>query len=114
MTSLSLRPSIGAVLAAAALAAGACAFGAQMLMTHAYGGLTVAEAGIWQQLIPVSSFAWAAVVLGERVTPLVAVGVALGLAGVVYGTLLGSRPSARPAGPAAVPAPGERPLDAPQ
>jgi len=80
----------------ATLAVGLSAFAAQMLMTHAYGTLAVAEAAVWQQLTPISSFAWA-MTLGERVTGVTAVGVALGVAGIVYATVLGHVPAAEPA-----------------
>jgi drug/metabolite transporter (DMT)-like permease len=70
---------------------GLVAFLAQLLMTEAYGALSVAEAALWQQLTPIASFAWA-LSIGERLTGMAAVGVLLGIAGVVYGSLLGHRP----------------------
>jgi drug/metabolite transporter (DMT)-like permease len=70
---------------------GLTSFGAQMLMTHAYGGLTVPEAAIWQQLTPVASFLWSLALLGERLAPLGVLGVALGLSGVVYGSVWGRK-----------------------
>ncbi len=76
-----------------ALAVGVLAFFAQILMTHAYGALTVPEAALWQQLTPVASYAWALAVLGERLSPLAVAGVLLGGVGVVYGTVLGHRPA---------------------
>ncbi|HET7753220.1 MAG TPA: DMT family transporter [Anaeromyxobacteraceae bacterium] len=76
---------------ALAAAVGVLSFGAQILMTDAYGALTVAEAALWQQLTPVASYVWALVVLGERVGPLEAAGVLLGIAGVTYGTVLGHK-----------------------
>jgi drug/metabolite transporter (DMT)-like permease len=83
------------------VAAGACgvvAFLAQLLMTEAYGALSVPEAALWQQLTPIASFGWA-LTLGERLTGITLVGVLLGIAGVVYGAVLGheSRPNADPA-----------------
>ena len=39
---------------------------AQLLMTEAYGALTVAEAAVWQQLTPIASYLWA-LTLGERI-----------------------------------------------
>jgi drug/metabolite transporter (DMT)-like permease len=78
----------GAMPWLAALGVGLAAFVAQMLMTEAYGALSVAEAAIWQQLTPIASFAWA-LTLGERVTAWTMLGVALGIAGIVYGTVLG-------------------------
>ncbi len=69
----------------AAIALGFTAFLAQMFTTEAYGALAVAEAGIWQQLTPISSFAWALLV-GEPVTATTVVGVALCVSGVWYAT----------------------------
>ncbi len=76
------------------VAAGGCgvvAFLAQLLMTEAYGTLSVAEAALWQQLTPIASFAWA-LTIGESFTGMTAVGVLLGIAGVIYGSVLGHRP----------------------
>ncbi len=75
-----------------AMVAGVVSFAAQLLMTEAYGALTVAEAAVWQQLTPVASFLWAAAVLGEGLSGVGMAGVALGIAGVVYGSILGRRP----------------------
>jgi drug/metabolite transporter (DMT)-like permease len=75
----------------ALLGVGGASFGAQMLMTQAYGGLSVPEAAIWQQLTPVASYLWALVLLDEHLAPLGILGVALGIAGVVYGSVLGRR-----------------------
>jgi drug/metabolite transporter (DMT)-like permease len=82
-----------------ALGLGVTSFLAQLLMTHAYGALTVPEAAVWQQLTPVTSYLWALGFLGERVTAVEALGVLLGLGGVVYGSVLGRR-----RGPADAPA----------
>ena len=80
---------------ALAAAVGVLSFGAQLLMTDAYGALTVAEAALWQQLTPVASYVWALAVLGERFGVVEATGVLIGLAGVTYGTILGhKRPGA--------------------
>jgi drug/metabolite transporter (DMT)-like permease len=73
-------------------AVGALSFCAQMLMTQAYGSLTVPEAALWQQLTPVAGYGCALVFLGERISPLTALGVLLGVAGVAYGTIFGHRP----------------------
>ncbi len=75
-----------------AMAAGVVSFAAQILMTEAYGALTVAEAAVWQQLTPVASFLWAGAVLGEGLSLVGVAGVGLGIAGVVYGSVLGHRP----------------------
>ncbi len=72
---------------------GLVAFLAQLLMTEAYGALSVPEAALWQQLTPIASFAWG-LSIGERLTGMAAVGVLLGIAGVVYGSLLGHAPKA--------------------
>jgi drug/metabolite transporter (DMT)-like permease len=82
------------------VAAGACgvvAFLAQLLMTEAYGTLSVPEAALWQQLTPIASFGWA-LTLGEQLTGVTLLGVLLGIAGVVYGAVLGHvpRPDASP------------------
>jgi drug/metabolite transporter (DMT)-like permease len=76
---------------ATAVGAGVVSFAAQILMTHAYGALTVPEAAVWQQLNPIASYGWALVLLAERLSGLGIVGVLLGVAGVAYGTILGHR-----------------------
>jgi drug/metabolite transporter (DMT)-like permease len=84
-----------------AVAVGVLSFAAQLLMTDAYGALTVAEAAVWQQLTPLASFLWALAILGERITPAIAAGVLVGAAGVAYGTVLGHKsPGAARARPA--------------
>jgi drug/metabolite transporter (DMT)-like permease len=88
---------------ALAIAVGALSFGAQILMTDAYGALTVAEAAVWQQLSPIASFLWAVPVLGESLAPATIAGVLVGAGGVVYGTILGHKP----AGSRTAPRPGE-------
>jgi drug/metabolite transporter (DMT)-like permease len=75
----------------AAIGVGAVAFGAQLLMTEAYGALSVPEAALWQQLTPIMSYLWA-LTIGETIGWVTFLGVLLGLAGVVYGSLLGHRP----------------------
>ena len=82
----------GAATWALAGAVGVLSFLAQILMTHAYGALTVAEAALWQQLTPIASYAWAMALLDERLSRVGALGVLLGIAGVVYGSVLGHRP----------------------
>jgi len=72
-----------------AVAMGLAAFAAQVLMTEAYGTLSVSEAAAWLQLTPISQFALAAVLLGEPVTAAAAAGVALSVAGVAWATALG-------------------------
>ena len=75
-----------------AVGVGLVTFLAQLLMTEAYGALSVSEAALWQQLTPIASYLWA-LTIGERFTSITALGVLLGIAGVVYGALLGHRPS---------------------
>ncbi len=62
---------------------------AQLLMTEAYGALTVPEAALWQQLTPVAAYGWALFILGERLSTLGTIGIALGVIGVAYGTAFG-------------------------
>ncbi|HVP68471.1 MAG TPA: DMT family transporter [Anaeromyxobacteraceae bacterium] len=76
----------------AALLGALVALAAQLLMTEAYGALTVAEAAVWQQLTPVASYLWAMSLLGERLSAVGAAGVLLGAAGVVYASIQGRRP----------------------
>ncbi len=87
---LSPWPS-SAVPYVATLAVGVVAFLAQLLMTEAYGTLSVPEAALWQQLTPVASYLWA-LTLGERIGVTTVLGVLLGVAGIVYGSVLGHRP----------------------
>ncbi len=88
-----------------AVSVGVLSFFAQLLMTQAYGALTVPEAALWQQLTPMASYAWALGILDERLSPLALVGVVVGGLGVAYGTVLGHRP---PAPAAAAPEPARR------
>jgi drug/metabolite transporter (DMT)-like permease len=75
----------------AAAGVGVAAFLAQLLMTEAYGTLSVPEAALWQQLTPIASYLWA-LTIGERIGGWTLVGVLLGVAGIVYGSVLGHRP----------------------
>jgi len=75
----------------AMIGVGGTSFVAQMLMTHAYGALSVPEAAVWQQLTPVASYLWAMMLLDEQLAPMGALGVLLGVLGVVYGSVLGTR-----------------------
>ncbi|WP_242393717.1 DMT family transporter [Anaeromyxobacter oryzisoli] len=70
---------------------GLAAYAAQVLMTQAYGALSVAEAAIWLQLTPLAQYALAALLLGERITGAGLAGMLVGVAGVAYGTALGHR-----------------------
>ena len=67
------------------------AFGGQLLMAEAYGALSVAEAAIWLQLMPVVQYLLAVPLLGEQATVAGLGGVALTVTGVAYGTVLGHR-----------------------
>jgi drug/metabolite transporter (DMT)-like permease len=87
---------------AVAVAAAVLSTLGQLLMTMAYGALTVAEAALWQQLTPVAAYAWAIPLLDEHLTAIALVGVLVGVAGVGYGTVLGHRAAAPPAAPPAV------------
>jgi drug/metabolite transporter (DMT)-like permease len=78
---------------------GLAAYAAQVLMTEAYGALSVGEAAVWLQLTPLAQYLLAAALLGERVTLAGAAGMLIGISGVAYGTVLGHRPrtpAARP------------------
>ena len=74
-----------------ALVMGLLSVGGQVLMAEAYGPLTVAEAAVWLQLIPVTQYFLALPILGEAVTGIGIAGVSLTVAGVVLGTVLGKR-----------------------
>jgi len=74
-----------------AVGMGLAAFVAQVLMTEAYGALSVAEAAVWLQLTPISQVALAAALLGEKLAAAQLVGVVLGVAGVAWGTARGQR-----------------------
>lgn len=78
---------------ALAVVVGVAAFAAQLLMTEAYGALSVSEAAVWLQLTPIAQYVLAWPILGERPSLPGLVGVALAMAGVAYGTVLGHRAS---------------------
>lgn len=81
-----------------AIGTGVVSIGAQLLMTHALGLLTIPEAAIWQQLTPVTSYLWAIPFLGESVTGSAAAGVAMVVVGVAWGAALGGARRASPSG----------------
>jgi len=89
-----MDPLRWAVAGAMALAA----FVAQVLMTEAYGTLSVGEAAAWLQLTPISQYLLAGLLLGEAVTSRGAVGVLLSVAGVAWATMQ-APPPPRPAPP---------------
>ena len=74
-----------------AVLVGVAAFAAQVLMTEAYGALSVSEAAVWLQLTPVAQYLLAWPLLGERPSLAGVAGAALAMAGVAYGTVLGRR-----------------------
>lgn len=80
-------PSLWAV----ALLMGGSSFAAQVLMTEAYGALSVPEAAAWLQLTPIAQALLALALLGETLSPAVLAGIALGVAGVAYGTAFGRK-----------------------
>ncbi|MBP1770956.1 MAG: protein of unknown function transrane [Holophagaceae bacterium] len=67
------------------------AYGGQILMSEAYGTLSVSEAAVWLQLLPIVQYLLALPLLGERVTMPGLAGVVITVAGVAYGTILGHR-----------------------
>lgn len=67
------------------------AYGGQILMSEAYGTLSVSEAAVWLQLLPIVQYLLALPLLGERVTMPGLAGVVITVAGVAYGTILGQR-----------------------
>lgn len=67
------------------------ALGGQMLMSEAYGALSVSEAAVWLQLLPIVQYLLAMPLLGERATGAGLAGVLITVAGVAYGTVLGHR-----------------------
>jgi drug/metabolite transporter (DMT)-like permease len=87
-----------------AIAMGLSAVAAQVLMTEAYGALSVAEAAVWLQLTPIAQVFLAVPFLGEGVTLAQLAGVLLGVAGVAWGTAFGQRRPAPAVAPAEPPA----------
>jgi drug/metabolite transporter (DMT)-like permease len=81
----------GLVPWALAVAMALCAFAAQVLMTEAYGSLSVGEAASWLQLTPIAQYLIAAVVLGEALTAVGLLGIGVSVAGVAWATILGRR-----------------------
>jgi drug/metabolite transporter (DMT)-like permease len=88
---------------ALALLMAASSWAAQVMMAEAYGALTVGEAAIWLQLIPVAQALLAVPLLGERLTAWGVAGLLVGVVGVAWGSAMGSRRVAP--GPAPVQAP---------
>lgn len=67
------------------------ALGGQWLMAEAYGSLSVPEAAIWLQLLPIVTYLMAVPVLGEAISGFAMAGVLFTVVGVAYGTILGHR-----------------------
>lgn len=67
------------------------AYGGQLLMSQAYGTLSVSEAAVWLQLLPIVQYLLAVPLLGERLTAPGLAGVLVAVAGVAYGTVMGAR-----------------------
>lgn len=67
------------------------AYGGQILMSQAYGTLSIPEAAVWLQLVPIVQYLLAVPLLGEHATLAGVVGVLLAVAGVAYGTIFGTR-----------------------
>lgn len=86
----------GLVPWALAVAMALSAFAAQVLMTEAYGALSVGEAAAWLQLTPIAQVLLATLLLGEAITPVGALGIAVSVAGVAWATTLGQRAAASP------------------
>jgi drug/metabolite transporter (DMT)-like permease len=86
----------GAVPWALAVAMALSAFAAQVLMTEAYGALSVAEAAAWLQLTTIAQYLLAALLLGERVTAVGLLGILVSVAGVAWTTMLLPRRAAVP------------------
>jgi drug/metabolite transporter (DMT)-like permease len=70
---------------------GLAAFGAQVLMSEAYGTLTIGEAAAWLQLTPLAQYLLAMPLLGEPVTPAGLAGIVVGVAGIAWATVMGHR-----------------------
>jgi drug/metabolite transporter (DMT)-like permease len=76
-------------------AMGFAAFAAQVLMTEAYGALSVSEAAVWLQLTPIAQAALAVPLLGEAMAGTQLAGVLAGAAGVAWATVWGASGSGR-------------------
>jgi drug/metabolite transporter (DMT)-like permease len=80
----------GAEVWAVAVLMALSALAAQVLMSDAYGSLSVSEAAVWLQLTPIAQYVVAWPLLGERVSPLGLAGVCAGVAGVAWATAKGA------------------------
>jgi drug/metabolite transporter (DMT)-like permease len=77
-----------------AILMGLAAFGAQVLMSEAYGTLTIGESAAWLQITPLAQYLLALPLLGEPVTAVGALGILIGVAGITWATALGHRRAA--------------------
>lgn len=75
---------------------GLAAFGAQVLMSEAYGTLEIGEAAAWLQVTPLAQYLLAVPLLGEPLTGAGLVGIVIGVAGIAWATALGHRPAHLP------------------
>jgi drug/metabolite transporter (DMT)-like permease len=73
------------------------AHAAQVLMSEAYGTLTIGEAAVWLQLTPLAQYLLAWPLLGESVTPAGFAGILIGVAGITWATVRGHRATPAPA-----------------
>jgi drug/metabolite transporter (DMT)-like permease len=74
-----------------ALLMGLAAYGAQVLMSEAYGTLTIGEAAVWLQLTPLAQYLLAVPLLGEPLTGVGLAGMVVGVSGIAWATALGHR-----------------------
>ena len=70
---------------------GLAAYGAQVLMSEAYGTLTIGESAVWLQLTPLAQYLLAFPLLGESPTLTGLVGIVIGVTGIAWATVLGHR-----------------------
>jgi drug/metabolite transporter (DMT)-like permease len=70
---------------------GLAAFGAQVLMSEAYGTLTIGESAVWLQLTPLAQYLLAVPLLGEGATAAGLGGILLAMAGIAWATARGAR-----------------------
>lgn len=99
-------PALGGPGWGLALGAAVTSLVAQVLMTNALGFLSIPESAIWQQLTPIISYAWAALIADEAITLAAVVGAVVAAAGVVYGDIGDKRAPE----PSSVPEPGAEQL----
>jgi len=68
---------------------GFAAYGAQVLMSEAYGTLTIGESAVWLQLTPLAQYLLAVPLLGESPSVAGLVGIVVGISGIAWATALG-------------------------